>query len=109
MRERAERIVPQRAITVAIDSDRRTRSYGVVANISDGGACLLTDARFLLGESLQLELSFFRESEFVLASGRVVWSTGNPDTGAVRYGLQWVPTAVDGRLQGLIQQAGQVS
>ena len=106
MRERAARVVPRKPITVAIENTRQSRSYGVVANISDGGACLLTDARFILGESLRLELSFFREPECVPAAGRVVWSTGNADTGAVRYGLQWIAPAVDPRLRGLIEQAG---
>ena len=106
MRERAFRIVPQKAITVSIDNARSGRSYGVVANISKGGACLLTDARLPLGESLQLQLSFFRELQMVPAVGRVVWSAGSPAAGALRYGVQWTPNA-DLLLRSLIDQASR--
>jgi len=105
MRERAGRVVPPRAITVAIEGSQRSRAYGVVANISEGGACLLTDASLALGESVALELSFFREPHIVPASGHVVWSSGNRDAGAVRYGLKWSPRPADDRLRDLIEKA----
>ena len=106
MRQRAVRVIPQKAITIAIENPGWGRSYGVVANISTGGACVLTDARFLPGESLQLQLSFFREQEMVPAAGRVMWSTGSPATGPLRYGLQWMGPTHDPRLRSLIDQAG---
>jgi hypothetical protein len=109
MRQRAVRVVPHKAITVAIENPGWGRSYGVVANISTGGACVLTDARFLPGESLQLQLSFFREQEMVPAAGRVVWSTGSPANGALRYGLEWMTPSYDPRLQSLIDEAGSAS
>jgi hypothetical protein len=107
MRERADRIVPQRAITVAIEGPPWGRSYGVIANISVGGACLLTDASLPLGKTLELELSFFREPAFVPAAGRIVWSSGNRDAGAVRYGLEWDAGSRDARLASLIAQASE--
>jgi Tfp pilus assembly protein PilZ len=106
MRDRVRRIVPQKAITVAIDDTRRGRSYGVVANISAGGACVLTDASLFLGESLELELSFFRELQVVPVAGRIVWSSGNRDAGALRYGLEWAGSE-DERLKSLIEQAAE--
>jgi c-di-GMP-binding flagellar brake protein YcgR len=108
MRERVVRIVPHEAITVAIENSGRGRSYGVVANISEGGACVLTDASFPVGESLQLELSFFREPQVVPATARIVWSSGNPEIGALRYGLQWLPASEGHRLKTLIERAGAV-
>lgn len=105
MGERAVRVVPPRAITVAIDGPQRNRAYGVVANISEGGACVLTDARLALGESLALELSFFREPQVVPATGHVVWSSGDRSAGALRYGLKWSPRPADDRLRDLIRQA----
>ena len=105
MRERADRTVPQRAITVAIEGPPWGRSYGVIANISAGGACVLTDASLPLGQSLELELSFFREPAIVPAAGRVVWTSGNRNVGAVRYGLEWSLRPGDDRLRELIQQA----
>lgn len=106
MRERPDRVVPQRAITVAIEYPQQGRAYGVVANISVGGACVLTDARLPLGESLDLELSFFREPEVVPAAGRIVWISGNRDAGALRYGLEWAGSE-DERLKILIEQAAE--
>src|SRR5436190_23000931 len=105
MRERTRRIVPQKAITVAMEGLRPGRSYGVIANISAGGACVLTDARIALGESLALELSFFREPQVVSAAGRVVWTSGTRESGALRYGLEWMPEAGEDRLRDLIDQA----
>jgi len=107
MRERAERIVPQRAITVAIEGPPWGRSYGVIANISAGGACVLTDASLPLGQSLELELSFFREPAIVPVAGRIVWTSGNRDAGALRYGLEWDAGARDARLTSLIAQASE--
>lgn len=104
MQERAVRVVPQRAITVTIESPPRARSYGVVANISDGGACLLTDGILPLGETLSLDLAFFRDPEIVSAIGRVVWSSGNRNVGAVRSGVQWSPGSGNG-LRDLIRRA----
>jgi len=92
---------------VAIENPSRSRSYGVVANISAGGACVLTDASYPLGETLDLELSFYREPQVVPACGRIVWTSGSPSAGAVRYGLEWVPDPTDVRLKGLIEQAGR--
>jgi Tfp pilus assembly protein PilZ len=106
MRERAVRVVPQKAITVAIDNPRRGRSYGVVANISAGGACLLTDARYPVGDSVDLELSFFRELQVVPAAGRIVWMSGSVEAGAVRYGLEWSAGFADVMLRSLIERAG---
>lgn len=105
MRERAIRVVPQKAITVAIEVPQRGRSYGVVANISEGGACLLTDASVPLGESLQLELSLYREPQVVPVAVRVVWSSSNRDAGALRYGLEWAESAEHDRLRSLIERA----
>jgi Tfp pilus assembly protein PilZ len=107
MRERTRRIVPQKAITVAIEGARSGRSYGVIANISEGGACVLTDARIPLGQSLSLELSFFREPQVVAAAGHVIWTSGNRDSGALRYGLEWAPGSGDERLKDLIERAAE--
>jgi hypothetical protein len=107
MRERADRVVPQRAITVAIEGPPSGRSYGVIANISVGGACVLTDASLPLGRILELELSFFREPAIVSAAGRIVWISGHYHVGALRYGLEWDAGSRDARLTSLIAQASQ--
>jgi hypothetical protein len=107
MRDRADRVVPQRAITVAIEGPPSGRSYGVIANISAGGACVLTDASLPLGQTLELELSFFREPAIVPAAGRIVWIAGQYHVGALRYGLEWDAGSRDARLTSLIAQASE--
>jgi len=107
MRERADRVVPQRAITVAIEGPPSGRSYGVIANISVGGACVLTDATLPLGRILELELSFFREPAIVSAAGRIVWISGHYHVGALRYGLEWDAGSRDARLTSLIARASE--
>jgi Tfp pilus assembly protein PilZ len=91
MRERqAVRFVPQRPVTVAIEKQGTPFAYGVVANISEGGACILTNARLAEGQRVQMRLSFSRQPQPVLAEGFVVW--GAPRAGQVEtrgYGLRW--------------------
>jgi hypothetical protein len=91
---RAVRVVPRRAITVAIDDHGVPRAYGVVANISETGACVLTNGTFQVGESLTLQLSFAREPIPVETTGRVVWAGATHDRGVLRYGLQWAEGSV---------------
>ena len=92
MRERnAVRIVPRNPITVALQEASTPFAYGVVANISEGGACIWTNARLEPGRSVALRLSFPRGSQPIDAEGLVVWEQPNAEGGAesVRYGLQW--------------------
>jgi Tfp pilus assembly protein PilZ len=88
-KRRSIRYLPKRAITVAIDDNGVPLAYGVVANISEGGACVLTDGVFEVGERLILLLSLSREPLPVETAGRVVWMRPTRDQGIVRYGLQW--------------------
>ena len=91
MRERAAvRVVPRSAVTVAIENPAYPMAYGVVANISDVGACVWTNGAFAIGENLVLRLSFPREPQPLQAAGRVVWEDALRDEkGALRLGLQW--------------------
>ena len=95
MRDRiAIRVVPRSAVTVAIEGQDGPDTYGVVANISDGGVCVWTDGAFQIGETLVLQLSFAREPQPLQAAGCIVWSERNPhEEGARRYGLQWAHTS----------------
>jgi Tfp pilus assembly protein PilZ len=88
-KRRAVRVVPRRAITVAIDDHGVPRAYGVVANISETGACVLTNGAFQVGERLTLQLSFAREPVPVETVCDVVWTGATQDRGVLRYGLQW--------------------
>jgi Tfp pilus assembly protein PilZ len=109
MRERsAVRVVPKNAITLVIENQGLPLAYGVVANISDAGACVWTNGQFSIGESVALRLSFAREVQPFEAKGHVVW--GEPEAGGketLRYGLEWdeVPPPERARLKSLIQAA----
>jgi hypothetical protein len=104
-KRRATRFVPRRAITVAVSDNGYdhgaglTRAYGVVANISETGACLLTNGVFDVGESLSLQLSFAREPVPFETVGQVVWTGATQDRGVLRYGLQFGDTAAPVREQ----------
>ena len=104
----AVRVVPGTAVTVMVENQGIPLAYGVVANISDKGACVWTNGRFHVGENVSLRLSFAREPQTFEASARVVWEEA-PAEGAyaLRYGLQWDPTpeAEQRRLKSLIDGA----
>ena len=110
---RAVRVVPRRAITVAVADNGadhgtgHTRAYGVVANISETGACLLTNGVFGVGENLNLQLSFARAPVPFETSGRVVWAGATPDRGVLRYGLQFgeAPPPTREQLRSLISSS----
>jgi len=91
MRERtAVRVTPRNAVTVAIENQGYPMAYGVVANISDAGACVWTNGAFAVGENLVLRLSFPHQSQPLQAAGRVVWEDPQrDDRGAMRLGVQW--------------------
>jgi len=92
MRQRsAVRIIPRSPITVALQEAGTPVAYGVVANISEGGACIWTNAHLEPGKSVHLRLSFPRGSQPVDAEGVVVWGRPQKEATAegLRYGLQW--------------------
>jgi len=92
MRERAKaRFVPRRAVTVAFEGQGDARSYGVVANISEGGACVWSDAPLKQGQRITLAVSFARASRPVPAEARIVWTGPGSRPGANRYGVEWDP------------------
>ena len=101
------RIVPRSPITVAIQDSGVPYAYGVVANISEGGACIWTDARLDPGRSLSLRLIFTRGSQPLEADGVVVWGEPHPDAGSRRYGLRWKDAAAKGlgRLKTMMARA----
>ena len=88
---RTVRIVPKRPITSALERAGAPFAYGVVANISAGGACIWTNARLDAGRSVALRLSFPKGSQPLDAEGIVVWGGASREasTEGLRYGLQW--------------------
>ncbi len=108
---RHPRVVPDSPLTVAI-WDRRGLcvGYGVVANVSPGGACVWTDGILPVGTRLSLRLSFSRPAEVHEVEGTVVWEGLGErmgDLAAHRVGVAWVaaPPACEERLRGLVNDA----
>jgi Tfp pilus assembly protein PilZ len=103
MRERsAHRVVPAKPVTVAVESPKRPRAYGVVANISEVGGCVLTAANFDVGEEIVLAVSFPQESQPLETLGHIIWTREGPP-GTVQCGLKFDTTfEVHVRLKELI-------
>ena len=102
----AARVVPRDPITVGVEAGDRLVAFGVVANISKLGACVLTDFDFRSEAPLSFCLSFPREAQPLSAPGRVVWLRGE-GSADVRCGLEFVglPERDEVRLRGLIGRA----
>jgi hypothetical protein len=87
------RIVPQSPITVAVeDGSGCTVAYGVIANLSESGACLWTDGPLEPGATLSLRVSFAHPPEVHEVDAVVVWADnveGGVEAAARRFGVQW--------------------
>lgn len=89
------RFVTSHPITVAIEdmeSPGLAVSYGVIVNISKGGACIWSDTGLTVDKPFLFRISFARPPEVHEVTGVVVWAHENP--GAAReqrcqYGVQW--------------------
>ncbi len=90
---RRTRIVPQSPITVAIDDVKGlSLCYGVVANISDAGACVWTNGALPSGTELLFRVSFANPPEVHELRGVVVWEReddGSLGQGTRRFGVEW--------------------
>ena len=96
------RIVPARPITVAIaEVGSPSVVYGVLANLSEGGACLWTDGFLRVGIHLRLQISVALLEETHEATGLVVWGqVCRASSGEIRkYGLEWQGTPLHYREQ----------
>src|SRR5260370_33725353 len=84
------RVKQRTPVGVEIGRPGQPAALGVVANISDQGACVVTDSSFPIGESLVLQLVFAPDVQPFQAAGRVVWMRNRGGApGALRYGLPW--------------------
>ncbi len=100
-RQRA-RVVPPTPITVAIDDEETglCLCYGVLANVSESGACVWTNGELARGSRLVLRVSFAHPPEVHEISGSVVWeSTAAGDAtppmapGLRRFGVEWLDSS----------------
>ena len=88
-------------VTVAMESSEDLPpGFGVVADISVGGACVITDLGLRVGAKARMTLSF-PNSQTVLTAGRVRWTQQDPK--GVLYGMQFEPGPwIDDRLRSLV-------
>ena len=86
-RRRAPRIIPAQPVKFAMETESNPLTYGIVADISEGGACVCTNVALGVGEDVLFRLNTNHHQQ-VPAAGRVVWKEGN-GTGVRRYGIQW--------------------
>ena len=92
------RVVPPTPITVAIDDEETglCLCYGVIANVSETGACVWTNGVLATGSRLVLRVSFAHPPEVHEMLGTVVWERTLPSPaspmapGLRRFGVEWL-------------------
>jgi len=67
------RLVPRQSATVAYRGEKQA-GYGILTNVSEAGACIVTDSLMAPGTDLRLKLSFYQEARLFETIARVVWS-----------------------------------
>ena len=70
---RTGRAVPTTSVTVALLEDNVPVAYAVVRDLSEIGACIMTDALLKPGATFQFRMSFFG-GEILEATARIIWS-----------------------------------
>ncbi len=83
---RTGRLVPSSSVTVALLEENLPIAYGVVRDISEAGACIVTNAGLTPGKSYQFRMSFFG-GEILEAVARVVWRETQPTKGSEPVGV----------------------
>lgn len=84
-----QRHLPRQAVTVAVGQGETPLTYGVVSNISEGGACVLTDKNFPFNTQLDLTLSFYRRVELFTLAARIAWTRTDPGGSAIELGVEF--------------------
>jgi hypothetical protein len=83
---RAERFVPSTSVTVALLEENLPIAYGVVSDISEAGACVMTNTGLSPGKTYQFKMSFF-EGEILEAAALVVWRLTQRPVGSEPAGI----------------------
>ena len=75
----AVRVVPTRAVTIALATGGDERlAYGVIEDISCGGARVVSDTAPPVGQWVGVALSFPREKQLFETRCRIVWLRPGP-------------------------------
>ena len=70
----SRRLTPRKPVTVAFQDGETSLAYGVVTNISETGACVVTDSSVGQGRIVLLRMSFYRHADLFETQARIVWS-----------------------------------
>ena len=68
------RLVPQDSIPVSIHDAEHGQTFGLVTNVSEGGASFASGVAYRAGSKILLRISFDREAEPFVTEGTVAWS-----------------------------------
>jgi Tfp pilus assembly protein PilZ len=102
-----DRFKPVKAITVAVESeDGLPAGFGIVADISEGGACVITDVGLFVGANVRLALSFPNHRTPISTPGKLRWIQQDPNSKNIRYGMKFEPGpwTDEGKLKSLIAE-----
>ena len=90
---RTGRFVPSTSVTVALLEENLPIAYGVVRDISDSGACIMTNTSLNPGRAYQFRMSFFG-GEILEAVAHVVWREIHRPNGSepvgVPHGIEFI-------------------
>lgn len=89
---RSRRFFPRSSVTVALLDKDRTIAYGVVKDISEAGACVITDKPLAKNRDVILRMSFY-QTGMLAAGGRVVWAEVTEALGGARHGVEFTDVA----------------
>ena len=88
-RRATDRFTPIKAITVVVESDDGLPvRFGIVADISADGACVITDVGNYVGANVRLALNFPNSRTPFTTPGKLCWIRKDPE-GNIRYGVQF--------------------
>ncbi len=68
------RLVPKGSIMVSLFAGTAEQAFGVIGNISGGGACVVSAVHFEPGQNVLLRIGFEPEGNPFSTQGEVVWS-----------------------------------
>jgi PilZ domain len=83
---RSGRLVPVTSVTVALLEENLPVAYGVVRDLSEAGACIMTNTSLTPGKAYQFRMSFFG-GEVLEAVARVVWRENYRPNGSEPLGV----------------------
>lgn len=82
----AGRFVPSTSVTVALLEENLPIAYGIIRDLSEAGACIMTNTPLSPGKSYQFRMSFFG-GQILEAVARVVWREATRPSGGEPLGI----------------------